>query len=88
MVTKMKTFEALSMLMSARDGKLPQKIRAVKQYGEQSKQVLRQIGMKEEEINDEYPDKQLKEGILLICNHPMIFIEQAMASAAWLISRN
>jgi uncharacterized protein YjiS (DUF1127 family) len=84
----MKMFEALAMLMAAREGKLPQKRTAVKRYGEKSKRALRQIGIKEEEIYNEYPDKELNNGIFLICNHPIVFAEQARASAAWLINRN
>lgn len=84
----MKTFEALACLMAARDGMRPHKTKAVEQYGEASKQALRQMGMKNKQLYEEYPDKELRNGIFLVSNHPLIFAEQARASAAWLISRN
>lgn len=84
----MKMFEALSMLCAARDGVIPNKRAAVKQYGEQSKLALKQIGFKEEEMYSEYPDRQLKYGLFLVSNHPIEFAKQARAAAAWLINRN
>lgn len=84
----MKMFEALSMLVAARDGIIPSKAQAVKLYGDRSKQILREIGMKEEELNDEYPDDDLDHGLFLVCNHPTEFARQAKASAAWLIQQN
>jgi len=84
----MKTFEALSMLYAARDGKIPTKRLAVRQYGERSKSVLREMGMKMDEINMEYPDKDLQDGLFLVTNHPAEWTKQAKASASWLIARN
>lgn len=84
----MKTYEALSMLYAARDGQIPRKRSAVEEYGERSKKVLRELGMKMEEINSEYPDNELKDGLFLVTNHPMEWARQAKASAAWLIARN
>lgn len=81
-------WEALAMLCAARDGQIPNKRMAVKQYGETSKQTLRNIGMREDEIQQEYPTRMLKDGLFLVTNHPTEFARQARASAAWLISRN
>jgi len=83
----MKMWEALSMLAAARDGVIPSKRQAVAQYGEQSKQTLSEIGMKNH-MNDEYSDDDLDHGLFLLCNHPTEFAKQARASAAWLIHRN
>ena len=86
--TLMKTYEALSMLYAARDGQIPTKRSAVKQYGERSLAILKELGMKEEEINSQYPDDMLKDGLFLVTNHPTEWSRQAKASASWLISRN
>lgn len=84
----MKTFEALSMLMAARDGKVVSRTKAVNEYGEHALFTLRNMGMTEKEINNEYPEKELRNGLFLVCNHPMVFAEQMRASAAWLLQRN
>ena len=84
----MKTYEALSMLCAARDGLIPTKRSAVKKYGDRSKLALKNIGMKDEEINAEYPQRMLKDGLFLVTNHPIEFAKQAKAAASWLIQRN
>lgn len=84
----MKTYEALSMLLAARDGQIVSKAKAVHEYGKTAMHTLREIGMKEEQIYDEYPEDKLQHGLFLMCNHPMVFAEQARASAAWLLQRN
>jgi len=84
----MKTFEALSMLYAARDGQIPTKRSAVREYGNRSKAILREMGMKQEEIDSEYPEQELKDGLFLVTNHPMEWTKQAKASASWLIHRN
>lgn len=81
-------FEALSMLTAAKEGYMPDKEDAVEEFGERSKRILREIGMKEDEINSEYPDQALNEGLFLLCNNPTAFAHQALASAAWLIRKN
>lgn len=84
----MKTFEALSMLLAARDGQVVSKTKAVREYGKEALIALRALGVKEDEINMEYPKKDLEHGLFLVCNHPIVFAEQARASAAWLLERN
>lgn len=84
----MKMYEALSMLCAARDGQIPTKRAAVAQYGEQSKRILRNIGMKKSEIYDEYPEEMLQNGLFLVTNHPIEFTKQAKAAASWLVSQN
>lgn len=76
------------MLCAARDGQIPTKRSAVAQYGERSKEILRTMGMKQEEINSQYPDDMLRDGLFLVTNHPTEWARQAKASASWLINRN
>lgn len=84
----MKTYEALSMLLAARDGHIVSRTNAVRKYGKAAIQALHEAGLKGDEVNNEYPEKELQNGLFLVCNHPLVFAEQARASAAWLIARN
>lgn len=86
----MTTVEALSMLIAAREGVHGKDMlrAAIPQFRSMARSMLTDLGMKEEELNDEYPQSVFEESIKLVDQSPVEFARRAREAAAWLLQRN
>jgi hypothetical protein len=85
----MTTWQALATIKAAQDGVsfASMKENAV-QWERESRQILHNIGMRDKEIDAEFPMAMVINAIDLIRNHPKEFASQCQEAMNWFLSRN
>jgi uncharacterized protein (DUF3084 family) len=86
----MKTFEALAILIAARDGSRWTifKKEDIRSCMEAAKRQLREIGLTRSEIESPFSHRSLQEGLDLIDNNPAEFTRQCLEAEEWHNRRN
>ena len=87
-LTRMKTWEALSTLILARNGISNREIFNVKLLELSAKKALREIGMTSSEMDAEFPEFMLREMEDLSRFDPEEFDRQTDKAMEWYFSRN
>lgn len=86
----MKTWEALSILIAARNGdrwRLFER-QDLEAHKDRAKRILRRVGMSEKELNDPFPEEVLHHGLHLLETDPLAFRRMAEEAQRCHIERN